>query len=187
MKLRTTLAFLTGALISTASFAQVWNQPWDGASIALPSQKFPDMTAFDVLCFDDIQLSNTTTINAATFYGVELGLSSQNISVEIGFASSPNVSSIFISATGTQVGNNLVFSGLNINLAPGQYYVTAYVVRSFGSGGQWTWKQTIFANASGGLPQAYMHNPGNGFGWGSNPLPVSTVTGIPRQMTMFIQ
>lgn len=146
------------------------------------------MTAFDILCFDDFQLMTASTISSATFYGVELGLSSQNISVEIGIASSPNMSSIFISANGTQVGNNLVFSGLNINLAPGKYYVTAYVVRSFGSGGQWTWKQTMFSNPNGNaLAEAFIHNPGNGWGWGSNPVPVSAVTGVPRQMAMLIQ
>lgn len=146
------------------------------------------MPSFDIFCWDDFQITTATTITSATFYGVELGLSSQNVVVQMAIGTSPNILFISAIANGTQVGNDLVFSGLNINLPPGQYYVTAYVVRSFGSGGQWTWKQTMFSNANGNaLGQAYVHNPGGGFGWGSNPVPVSTVTGFQRQMAMLIQ
>jgi hypothetical protein len=69
----------------------------------------------------------------------------------------------------------LVFTNLNIDLAPGTYWISAWVDRPFAGGGQWFWDETTPVTGS----EFFIHNPGGGFGFGTSPVPGSVVTGPP--------
>jgi hypothetical protein len=75
-----------------------------------------------------------------------------------------------------------VFTGLNLNLVIGDYWITAWVERP-SSGGTWLWRATTPVDG----PEAVVHNPGGGQGFGTNPLPGFLVYGQSRDMAFRIQ
>jgi hypothetical protein len=66
--------------------------------------------------------------------------------------------------------------GSGINLAAGTWYISAWVVTSFGTSGQWNWKTT--ETVVGG--QAIAHNPGGAALGTTEPINVSQAPGIPN-------
>src|SRR5262249_26275676 len=82
-------------------------------------------------------------------------------------------------------GNGIELSNgsLDINfqsqpLNAGSYWITAFVVRPFLTGGQWFWFRTTPANNS----QAFFYNPGGGFGVGTSSIPGSQEFGSAADM-----
>jgi len=86
------------------------------------SQEFGDFPDFTTYTSDDVSGLGLINITAARAWGTEAGLASQNVSVHIGLGLTANVSSIFASATGVQVGQDLTFTGLNL-VAAGNFHI----------------------------------------------------------------
>ncbi len=82
---------------------------------------------------------------------------------------------------------NLNFSGLSVFLAPGTYWISAWVVRpELPTGGQWFWDMTDVGNPMGS--GFYIQNPGGGLISGAtNAVPGSTVLGtLPSDLAFTI-
>jgi MYXO-CTERM domain-containing protein len=171
----------TGTTTGGSVRSAIVDQQPGASGNGLISQSFPDFPNFSTLGFDDFTLSNAYNLTSLTVYGVELGLPSANVNVVYAIvdiaSSSPNT--IYAIGTGTQVGQNLEFDLTGVTLGAGTYWLTAWVERPFGTGGQWFWAQSDTTNGS----EAFFHNPGGGFGLGTNPFPGSVLTGgIPTDL-----
>jgi PEP-CTERM motif len=173
--------FKSGAVVAAALFTIacgalprahadiLWDQPYDGMSGAIVSQVFPDLPTFSTKSFDDFVVgAGGWNINMVTIFGTEFGNPAFNIAVVLSITAIPDFNAPpLATALGTEVGPDLVFTGLNITLAPGTYWISAWVNRSFTDGGQWFWSRTTPILGS----QHFIHNPGGGFGFGTVPLP----------------
>ncbi len=158
-------AAITGLLDGTAkTHADIlYSQPYDGVSPGAPSQVFPDYPTYSTKSFDDVTVGGGGwLVQGVTIYGQEQGDPSQNVAVDLQFASSPNFNDPSPVYTGTEDSSgNLNFTGLNISLAPGTYWITAWVVRpELPTGGQWFWSMTDAGSPNGS--EFYIQNPGGG-------------------------
>jgi hypothetical protein len=180
-------AFLGAILVGSAARADILvSQPYDGFSPGAVSQVFPDFPTFSTKSFDDVVVSSPGWIvNSVTIFGQEQGDPTQNLSVKLQFASSANFNDSSTVYTGTEDTNgNLLFTGLNINLSPATYWLSAWVVRpELPTGGQWFWDQTTPVTGS----EYIFHNPGGGLGFGTSPMPGSTISGSPADLAFVIQ
>ena len=167
----------------------VIDQPWDGVTAGVVAQVFPDLPDFDSFEFDDFSTESSVRITTLEAPGTETGDMGANIDVvaEIwdglpgGFGGSIVMSSVsgFESADGTLM---IDFDGQN--LLPGDYWITAYVVRE-SAGGQWFWNRT-----NDGAPndsEQFFYNPGGGFGFGAEPIPGSRIHGTPADMSFVLR
>jgi hypothetical protein len=174
---------------ATAQAGILYNQPYDGTSPGAPSQVFPDFPSWATKSFDDVTVTGGGwLVQGVTIYGQEQGDPSQNVSVNLQFASSPNFNDPSPVYTGVEDSSgNLVFTGLNINLAPGTYWITAWVVRpELPTGGQWFWSMTDDGSPIGS--EFYIQNPGGGLVPGaSSAVPGSSVLGtLPADLAFAI-
>jgi len=138
------------------------------------SQAFPDFPDFATGGLDDFTLSSAYDLTSLIVYGSDsVGANpALNVSVEVVFLSAGDLgSTVLASATGLQVGGNLVFDLTGIQLAAGTYWLSARVVRPFAGGGQWFWT----SSASGSGADALWQNPGGGFGLGGAPIAWSAI------------
>lgn len=158
------------------------NQPYDSVSAGAPSQVFADYPSYSTKVFDDftVPVGQTWTITNATIFGLEGGQPSQNQSVNLAITSAANFSAPNIGNggnpyLGSETNQNLLFSlGGGLTLTAGTYWITAWVVRpELNSGGQWFWLETTHGHDS----QWIFHNPGGGFGYGTNPIPGTDIPG----------
>lgn len=155
----------------------IWDQPYDGYSTGVASQDIIDMPDYSAYAFDDFSTAMAYSLNTMTMYvdGQEGENSDplQNVDVvaEI-WSGLPGAGGIVASGNGIQVGEDLVIDFAGTQLAAGDYWVTAYVVRPFDNGGQWFWNTTTPVTGS----EAYWWNPGGGFGHGTDPIPVANIT-----------
>ncbi|XVJ58194.1 MAG: hypothetical protein HEQ23_01850 [Tepidisphaera sp.] len=135
------------------------------------SQQFGDFPAFSTYSFDDVTFANAVDLTSMTVYGTEQG-SGVNTAVAYALLDAPDAVSgnVVASGLGSQVGGDLVFDLTGLSLGAGTYWLTAFVVRDFGTGGQWFWNQT--GDAISGS-EAFVHNPGGGFGFGTGSVPGS--------------
>ena len=186
-----TLAAVAGLLTvpATAQAGILYNQPYDGTSPGAPSQVFPDFPSYSTKSFDDVTVTGGGwLVQAVTIYGQEQGDPTQNVAVDLQLASTPNFNDPSPIYTGTENSSgNLVFTGLNINLAPGTYWITAWVVRpELPTGGQWFWSLTDYGNPIGS--EFYIQNPGGGLVPGAtNAVPASSVLGtLPADLAFTI-
>ena len=155
----------------------------DGSNII--SQVFPDFPTLSTKAFDDFSTAQAYNITALTVFGNEQGLAAANVSVTAEIWSGlPGTGSLVMSSvSGSEVGTDLSFSFGGQTLAAGNYWITAYVTRSFGGGGgQWFWKTHSPVSGS----QAYVSNPGGGFGFGTAPVPISTLGGPSRDLAFIL-
>lgn len=161
--------------ISTTSLADVIvDQP--ASSIGdVASQVFPEpYAAYTCSAFDDFTLTEGYNLTALTVYGTDGagGSGSVDIAVTVNFYTDPNLNNAAIaSRTGVQVGGDLFFDLTGITLGPGTYWISAQVERSFDLGGQWFWRTSDTMNGA----QALWQNPNGGFGYGSDPIPITTL------------
>lgn len=65
--------------------------------------------------------------------------------------------------------------GAGLDLAPGTWFISAWVVTTFGTSGQWNWKVTETVVPG----EAIAHNPGGAALGTTNPIPLSQAPGIP--------
>lgn len=169
------------------SDAVLYEQAWDGSSPGVVAQDFyQDYPTYSTQEFDDFTVpSPGWIVERVTVFGVEYGNPGMNAAVYLRFQNNYGVEA-WSGYTGTQVGNDLVFTFRkgDLVLQPGTYWITAWVKRNFGGGGgQWFWLRTTPVNGS----EHYFHNPGNGFGYGGNPIPGSRVFGSPADLAFRIE
>jgi hypothetical protein len=176
---------LSGPANAGGSFgdrAVLVNQNNNGTGTQI-SQSFGDFPDFTTLSFDDFTLGSAVNLTSLTVYGTENGTGVNDFVVyAITSDASNSPSTIYASGLGSQVGSNLVFDLTGVSLGAGTYWVTAFVVRDFGTGGQWFWNQT--ADAISGS-ESFVHNPGGGFGLGTDPVSASALFGGVRSDLAF--
>jgi hypothetical protein len=152
----------------TARAAILYEQPFDPTSGAIISQVFPNNPNESTKSFDDVVVSSAWNISQVTIFGTERGGPTFNVSVNLTFTTTPDFFAPPVaSATGVEIDGNLVFSGLDIELDPGTYWISAWVERPSDLGGQWFWDNTMTVTGS----EFYLHNPGGAFGFGTDPIP----------------
>ena len=139
MKGKPIFARLTAAAIvvvmgwpAAAPAATLYSQPYDGTSPAVPSQiftdTFPNYASWNTQAFDDFVVpAGGWIVTGATFYGQEQGDPTQNVSVNMQFLSAPGFTTSGISGGTEDANGNLNFTGLSMYLAPGTYWITAWV------------------------------------------------------------
>jgi hypothetical protein len=189
-------AMAIAALLTSSATARagpvgtvLYSQPYDGVSAAVPSQIFtdtsPSYSSWNTQAFDDFTVTgNGWLVTGATFYGQEQGDPTQNVSVNMQFLQAPGFTTTGISGGTEDATGNLNFNGLNIFLAPGTYWISAWVNRPELTGGQWFWDMTDVGNPNGS--EFSIQNPGgsllqdsNGNPLAANPTPGSQVYGTP--------
>jgi len=156
------------------------DQPWDGISYGYVAQDFSDFPSFSSYQFDDVVFSKDYYVETLFAPGSEFGFSGANTDV-IGqiWSDLPDKGGVLLAeGHGTQVGSDLVidFGGAQVNA--GSHWITAWVERSFGAGGQWFWLSTTPVTGS----EEYFYNPGGGFGFGTASIPGSVVFGVAHDM-----
>ncbi len=164
---RSLIAVVIAGLMTWSTTAQagsiLYSQPYDEVSPGVSSQVFTDYPTYSTKAFDDVTVTGGGwLVQGVTIYGQEQGDPTQNVSVNFQFASSPNFNDPSPVYTGTEdASGNLDFSGLNISLSPGTYWITAWVVRpELSTGGQWFWSMTDAGSPIGS--EFYVQNPGGG-------------------------
>jgi hypothetical protein len=165
--------------------AIIVHQPYDGASLGYVAQDFADFASFSSYEFDDFSSAKKYKSVKARAYGTEFGSAAANISVhaEIKVGADFNSATVIASSVGKENATNgditFAFKGI---LPVGSFWFTAWVERSFGTGGQWFWHSTQPVTGS----ESFFHNPGGGFGYGTAPIPGSAIFGVPANMAMTI-
>jgi PEP-CTERM motif len=165
----------------------LYSQPYDGTSPGAPAQVFPDFPNYGTQSFDDFTVTGSGwLVTGATFYGQEQGDPSQNVSVNMAILTAPGFTSGGISGGTEDSSGNLNFTGLSMFLAPGTYWIDAWVVRPELTGGQWFWSLTDYGNPIGS--EFYIQNPGGGLVPGAtSPVPASQVLGtLPADLAFTI-
>ena len=164
------LAMAMAALLGCSAGVRagtLYSQPYDGVSPGVPSQVFTDTSPpysnWSTKAFDDFTVTgNGWLIQGATVYGQEQGDPTQNVAVNLQFQSTttPSFSSTAPIYTGSEdTSGTLNFSSLSVFLAPGTYWISAWVVRpELPTGGQWFWDTTDVGNPIGS--EFYIQNPG---------------------------
>jgi hypothetical protein len=148
------------------------------------SQDFPDFPTYSGQAFDDFALNQTFRLTTFRAFGIEAVNShpAANTSVTAEIRSAANINSpILLSATGSEVGTDLVFDFGGAVLGPGTYWISAYVTRPYDTGGQWYWSGHKPVTGSA----AKYHNPGDGFGLGNDP--VDLVSGQPSDLAFRLE
>ncbi len=184
------LAVGVAALLSWSAAARadiLYSQPYDGVSPGVPSQVFTDTSPpysnWSTKAFDDVTVTGSGwLVQGATIYGQEQGDPTQNVSINLQFQSTAlpdfnNTAGIITGGTEDASGN-LNFTGLSVFLAPGTYWISAWVVRpELPTGGQWFWDTTNAGAPIGS--EFYIQNPGGGLISGaSSAVPGSSVLPI---------
>jgi len=158
---------LVAASARPAHADTIVNQPIDPNGGNAISQEFPDFPAFTSYEFDDVTTVAPYYLTNLTVYGVETGDPTANTAVTAQIWNGlPGTGSVVLSASGSQVGGDLSFDFAAALLPAGNYWLTAFVTRPFGTGGQWYWYNSQPVNGS----EAYFYNPGGGFGCGTSPI-----------------
>lgn len=142
------------------------------------SDDFSDFPTFTTYGFDDFVVSGApVVVGTVVAYGIELGVPGGVANMRI--VQTPNHTSpgtVYgqLLGGGSEAAANWTFTGLSITLNPGTYWLEVWANRNFGTSGQWNWANSS-ANGTTGVrgSESYLHNPGNGFGFGSDPFPAS--------------
>lgn len=189
MKRVTVVLSVVSALMSAGNALVLWDQSSALSSTGVVAQDFPDFPAYSTQEFDDFVVSAPGWfITRITIYGIERGNPALNQSLEIRIQSSLGVGgwATNIPVTNATYSNgNLIFDVTpTFQLAPGTYWISAWIKRPFGGGGgQWFWLRNGSSNGS----EHYFHNPGGGFGAGTSPIPGSQVFGSPSDLGFTIE
>lgn len=173
-------ALLLGEVQRVSAALIVSQVPPDGANIT--SQNFTDFPNFSVKTFDDVVTSQDFNLTSLNVVGVEQGNPGLNIAVTAEIWNGlPGTGSLVQTFSGVENGDgSLSFNLGGFSLPAGSYWLTAFVTRPFGGGGGQWFAQT-YTPVTGS--QAQFYNPGGGFGFGTAPVPLSTVTGTPHDLS----
>jgi hypothetical protein len=176
------------AAFSAAQADVLWSQPSNNTN-GIASQDFPDFPTFSIYGFDDFTVGgpgwfvDTVSVPGFSFSGGNPALNLDVILRIQDNASFTAPGTIYAEIHQNQFTANLTFNLASVQLNPGTYHISAWVRRNFGGGGgQWAWYVGTTNNGAG----AVQHNPGNGFGAGTNPFPV-LVGGNPADLAFTIE
>jgi hypothetical protein len=172
-------AFFAAALsalgMTAASLADIIvDQPSNfegGVASQVFGEPYPD---YACSALDDFTITDAYNLTALTVYGENssTGSGDYNLDVVVRFLAGPDLgSSTVASASGVQVGGNLLFDLTGITLGAGTYWISAQVVRPLEPGGQWFWSPSNTMNGA----QALWQNPGGAFGLGSDPISIQVL------------
>lgn len=165
-----------------SSRAVIWDQPWDGQQPGYASQAFADFPDFSSYCFDDFSIAQDHFLDELYVPGSELGINGGTVHGEIWSGIPGQGGSVVLSGTGvyTNGGQDLLIDFNDQLLPAGDYLVTAYVNREFGTFGQWYWLATTPVTGQ----EHGFWNPGGGFGLGTDYQPGSQSlhAGMPLDM-----
>jgi hypothetical protein len=143
----------------------------DPPNDALSTYLFDDFTNGAVWNVTDVRIEGQQT-GPLTLTGFHLRIQ-QNAS----FTNPGTIGLAFDSADpGIYQGGDLVFDlGAGLNLAAGNWFISAWVTGSFvPNNTQWNWNLTEVINGS----DAWMHNPGGGFSVGTDPRKINGIAGL---------
>ena len=152
--------------------------------IGFISNEFSDAgnTQFSTYVFDNVTNADMWHIESVWVEGITqdpVGAASYHLrfSQNANFTAPGNIGLTFTTTEASTMGadKDLIFnlqSGLD--LAPGTWYMSAWVVNNFSTSGQWAWKTTT--TVVGG--EAIAHNPAGGFGFGTAPVTLSGSGGV---------
>ncbi|MCH8275277.1 MAG: PEP-CTERM sorting domain-containing protein [Armatimonadetes bacterium] len=178
-----------GALASSPADI-LWDQPREPGpdEIMIASQVFPDFPGspppMDIFAFDDLVVDPAGwAMSRITIWGGEFlsGDPRENLDVLVAFYSDHDITlnplvgpfhGVLDRPGGSDT--NLIFDfDPKESIAGGNYWMAAWVVRPFNvpPGGQWGWSRK--ASGVGFGDEYWVHNPGEGFGFGPDPLPGS--------------
>ncbi len=89
----------------------------------------------------------------------------------------PGIVSLDVQRTGGEVAGDWTISDLAVNVNAGNYWMEVWVDRNFTTQGQWQWANS--SPSGGGVrgQESRLHNPGGGFGFGTDPVNASS-TGL---------
>ncbi|MEO7453374.1 MAG: PEP-CTERM sorting domain-containing protein, partial [Fimbriimonadales bacterium] len=179
------------SVAAVAANAQILYQQGDvtagdniGTELGVLSNEFTDFPTSSTYCFDNITNAVVWTVTQVWVEGITndpvapVGMFHLRFSQNANFTTPGNIGLNFSTANaGTLAGDkDLIFDlGAGIALAPGTWWVSAWVVTSFGTSGQWNWKTTETINP----PEAIAHNPGGGALGTTEPINLSQAPGIP--------
>lgn len=179
---------ILGSLMAASLAAQavvLYEQLTDGNNCAV-AQDFPDFATFSAYEFDEfvVPAGELWCVNEFFCAGTELGDPSQNQEIHLRIQQNANFTTpgtlyADINAPlSVYVAGNLTIPVTPLAiLGPGTYYVSTWIKRPFGGGGgQWFWCMTLTINGT----EQWFHNPGGAFGFGTDPVPGSTVFGAPE-------
>lgn len=177
--------------VTLSANAQLWDQSANlgGGVVAQDFTDFPNYTTYE---FDDFVVGPAGwNVTRVTIYGVENGNSALTQSLHLRILDAPNANAAVIASVSVSPaaghGPNLVFGNgvaTLFTLTGGTYWISAWVERPFGGGGgQWFWARNGSSNGS----EHYLHNPGGGFGYGTNPVLGSVVFGSPSDLGFTIE
>ncbi len=166
-----------------AAGASILYENLNDGSAGFVAQDFTDFPTYWSSELDDLQTGAGWNVAHVTIYGSEGGTHLDTDVAVLAIGPDHNLNTLTNYYTGTYVNGNLEFD-VNEQWGGGLVYVSSWIRRAYGEGGQWFWYST--ANVIG--DEAWFHNPSGGFGYGTDPLPISAsiASGTPRDMAMTI-
>ena len=156
------------AVASSLRADTILEQPDTGLT-GYASQDFPDFPTYSCSVFDDVTLTQAYNLTNLVVYGEnrQFGGSAADIDVRLRIFTDANLLGTPIaSVSGVDVDGVLSWNLAGITLGAGTYWLSAQVVRSFSEGDQWFWRASETVNGA----HAMWHNPGGGFGHGTDPV-----------------
>jgi PEP-CTERM motif len=191
---RSLIAVVIAGLMTWSATARaggiLYSQPYDNESPGVTSQVFTDSGSLSTLAFDEVTVTGGGwLVQSVNIYGQEQGDPTQNVGVFLQFQSTtlPNYTDTTDPTySGTEDSSgNLNFTGQNILLSPGTYWITAWVERPFFTGGEWFWDTTTAGSPIG---SGYdIQNPGGGLIYGdTTAVPGSPLLGTPPNLAFTI-
>jgi hypothetical protein len=186
---------LFAALTSKAEASILWDQSNNLGTIAVVAQEFTDIPNYSSYEFDDFVVGAPGWIvTRVTIFGQEDVEIPNNPALtqrlELRILDAPSASanviqSVTINLTAGHPPDLTFGNGVSplFTLNPGTYWISAWVVRPFTNGGQWFWRRNNTLNGS----EHFFHNPGGGFGYGTNPIPGRDVFYTPADLGFTIE
>lgn len=171
--------------------AEVWDQPWDGISSGVSSQQYEDAFELSMYAFDDFTIEDDILfLQRLTVYGKETGNERETRGVWIRISDRPGYGAggggLFFQFPGFILSNGTIDVGFTGGSLPrGTWWLSVWIDRPLGTGGQWLWRQTTPVRGSEG----YIHNPAGGAGFGTEPIPLSQLPGAsgPRDLAFRLE
>lgn len=161
------------------------DQPESDAN-GFASQEFTDFTAFTCSAFDDVVLAQAYDLTSFVVYGQNTDENGWmfNTDVRLRIFAEPNLTATpLATVSGLQIEGDLVWDLTGITLGPGTYWFSAQVVRPFEPGGQWYWRVSDTMNGA----HSMWHNPGGGFGLGTEPISTELLGAAQYDMSMRLE
>jgi hypothetical protein len=160
------------------------SQPPGGITSNVVAQVFPNLPADTSFEFDDFTITSTYKVSFLETSGLELGSAKDNAAVlgQIWTGLPDKGGTLVKQGGGREAANgNLFINFGNVELTPGTYWVTSYVVRN-STFGQWFQGRRLPITGS----EEFFYNPQGGFGFGTASIPGSQIFGTSADITYWL-